>query len=323
MIDTVKANEGVVSSIGDTDLVMCSGSDGGYTPISFANLAKLIRSTINAGGRNLALGTSEEPTVVAGNTKQFRLSETLSIGEEVSVSFELDYPSPQPYFEVYISPLNGGSVSQRHMIQRQILSNGLNKLTFTLTKVGERIAFYTQAGVSISVSKVMVTRGNMFSDWAPAPEDSWGGVIGYLPINYNLDKKGGAHDGHDNVDCAAEGGADGHLSFRSLGALTQFIGRACEDGCNDDSAKLYDVCGSERHEGLADNKNRHSLKTCRERSGEGLWIDSDKFWLLSHHTEGWRRRKDILQGPYGKYRLATVENSLDGDSIDRKEVAYV
>ena len=175
MIDTVKANEGVVSSIGDTDLVMCSGSDGGYTPISFANLAKLIRSTINAGGRNLALGTSEEPMVVAGNTKQFRLSETLSIGEEVSISFELDYPSPQPYFEAYISPLNGGSVSQRHMIQRQILSNGLNKLTFTLTKVGERIAFYTQAGVSISVSKVMVTRGNMFSDWAPAPEDSWGG----------------------------------------------------------------------------------------------------------------------------------------------------
>ena len=175
MSDTRKINEGVVTSIVDTDLVMCSGSGGSYTPISFANLAKLIRSTINAGGRNLALGTSEEPTVVAGNTKQFRLSETLSIGEEVSVSFELDYPSPQPYFEVYISPLNGGSVSQRHMIQRQILSNGLNKLTFTLTKVGERIAFYTQAGVSISVSKVMVTRGNMFSDWAPAPEDSWGG----------------------------------------------------------------------------------------------------------------------------------------------------
>lgn len=322
MSDTRKINEGVVTSIVDTDLVMCSGSGGSYTPISFANLAKLIRSTINAGGRNLALGTSEGPTVVAGNTKQFRLSETLSIGEEVSVSFELDHPSPQPYFEVYISPLNGGSVSQRHMIQRQILSNGLNKLTFTLTKVGERIAFYTQAGVSISVSKVMVTRGNMFSDWAPAPEDSWGGVIAYHSISCNLNasksQEGGRHDRYSEAIRIPLGEVCGRPQVYGivLDRRDQTSGEGAGsrmDGFRDRCERMHIV----GHLGAYVICGQHSFRNVPEHTRmSSVQLESDPY---SGYVHAQRIRRKGPAEIYGQRYLERLEGVFY--DIARKEVA--
>lgn len=46
MSDTKPANQGAVTSIGDTDLVMCV-VNGSYHPISFANFMKAVKTALN------------------------------------------------------------------------------------------------------------------------------------------------------------------------------------------------------------------------------------------------------------------------------------
>lgn len=68
MSDVKKANQGAVSSLADTDMVMCYAG-GSYHPISFANLAKLVRGSIQVGGRNLLrqqIGTKAATASVVG-----------------------------------------------------------------------------------------------------------------------------------------------------------------------------------------------------------------------------------------------------------------
>ena len=180
---TVKANQGAVSSLADTDLVMCVAQGGSYRPVAVAALARLVRESINAGGRNLALGTSDLPVVVNGASRFFDLSEPLKVGEVLTVSFEIDYGNTRPYMEVYLAPQKGGNISSRHMFDYHTFTNGLVVQTITLSKDSKCFGFYTQAGNTIKVSKLMVTRGNVPSAWAPAPEDLRGGG-NWLFTNY-------------------------------------------------------------------------------------------------------------------------------------------
>lgn len=55
-----------------------------------------------------------------------------------------------------------------------------------------------------------------------------GGVIGYLPITYDLTEKGGAHERREKACGQAKIGADCHLAFGSLNAMCGFFGSTTE-----------------------------------------------------------------------------------------------
>ena len=50
-------NEGIVTSLADTDLVVAADNGGSLKPISMTNLMQLIRDNIKIGGRNLLKNT--------------------------------------------------------------------------------------------------------------------------------------------------------------------------------------------------------------------------------------------------------------------------
>lgn len=59
MSDTKKLNEGVVTALADTDLVLAADANGKLRPISVADLLAAVRGSIKVGGRNLLQGSME------------------------------------------------------------------------------------------------------------------------------------------------------------------------------------------------------------------------------------------------------------------------
>ena len=246
MVDTVKANEGVVSSIGDTDLVMVCASGGSLKPISFENLMKAVRGEIKIGGRNyaaLSTATMMNATVegsvlkqvVADTRASFQLQVTVfDSANKQTALYNKTIPQDGRYFVSVNVPDGTAILYVKHNGQARDFG-----ARFAFPYSGQFLIGLTiKASSSLyEISDIMVERADVASDWTPAPEDiasgAWGGVIGLYTINYNSDKKGGAHESRlYDLNCAAEGCADSILSFRSLDALCEWLGRACEDGCD-------------------------------------------------------------------------------------------
>lgn len=155
----------------------------------------------------------------------------------------------------------------------------------------------------------------------------WGGVIGYLPITYNYTEqdlvKGGAHERHKNACGQAEIGADGYLSFGSLDAMCEFIGKTMEldtgesypsdfnvFGCRPSNPRLdsdrskYNKCPVIRPRRIpADTTVR-----CSSKDTNILCVDSSSFL-----------KKTFFWGP--RRSLAELVPVSDGLVTPRKEVA--
>ena len=178
MSDIKNIKDGAVTSIGDTDLVMCSVG-GTYHPISFANLMAAVRGEIQIGGRNLLLGSGKSWSDVY---KCLSYSENLILGEQYSFSVCID--SSIPLTSVVIS-LNGGNFNGGIITFRN-LEAGKTVLKGTLVAgrnalLGFGVYCYDGSNLMPAVkSNAILVKGNMPpSDWTPAPEDiasgAWGG----------------------------------------------------------------------------------------------------------------------------------------------------
>ena len=72
MSNAKKLNEGTVTSLADTDLIVAADNGGSLRPISVTNLMQLIRDNIKIGGRNL-LKTPKALTVLSN--RQLRITD--------------------------------------------------------------------------------------------------------------------------------------------------------------------------------------------------------------------------------------------------------
>ena len=340
MIDTVKANEGVVSTIGDTDLVMVCATGGGLRPISFANLMAAVRGRIQINGRNLLLNSSKEVSTHAYLVATYKFSDSVipQEGEVLTATIWGNLGVDRTKFVVYLNDGYGvyGSIHLSKVRDGVYQGSGLVKKTLSegFDKTPQIEVYQTpKEGTSTcTIQCIKVSYDNIASSWSPAPEDLRGGVIGYMPITYNLAGKGGAHDGYDNADCAAEGGADGHLSFRSLGALAQFIGRACEDEILENSNAARDRhedaqcgrCGRARYiYGSVERGECPKEHFSRSNDSDGFSIEHIS--ASDCEIRGYTGLVDATIFTRNKREgLVSLGEDLCRDRVaDRKEVAYV
>ena len=227
MSNPTKINSGIVTTLAATDLIL--GTDpGGATlkPITLDNLLAIVRSNLQIGGRNLAInsGTNMVASTGASNRK---LSMPLVVGEQYTVSFDIDYGETKPYFEIYLSESVGQSFTYRNVIERGNVNNGHNVFVKKITKPASVFALFTSSGQPITISNLKVERGNVATDWTPAPEDlGWGGVNQRFTITYDLPlaigQKGGSHEPADN----SSNDPDNYISFGSLSDMCRFIGES-------------------------------------------------------------------------------------------------
>ncbi len=194
-LDTKDVTQGVVSTISDDALVMVAGS-GGWSPISFADLAKAVRGTLQIGGRNLLLcevKPSSPNVTFANNIVTFNAnadiyfyikvapSANLKIGETYTLSFDCEGLKAGNSWV-----LNGVINARCFNIN---LANGRNKVTFVMNQLqlGDGVWFMFDDGARffpngftpVTLSNFKLERGNIATEWTPAPEDlasgAWGG----------------------------------------------------------------------------------------------------------------------------------------------------
>lgn len=170
MSDTKKLNEGIVDALADTDLVLAADASGKLRPVTLDNLLAAVRGSIKVGGRNLLQGTSETPYSYTG-TKYYTLSSPLTLGETVLVSFDIDWEGSKPYMEIYTADKIGQSISERNLIDSKTVVKGHNDILLPTVKPADKFCIFTNSATPITVSRVKIERGNIPTDWSPAPED--------------------------------------------------------------------------------------------------------------------------------------------------------
>lgn len=336
MSDTKPANQGAVTSIGDTDLVMCHVG-GAYHPISFANLMKAVCSGIQIGGRNLLKNTSEALLNVM-------LGPYSWVSLETSVSHLNLKDGEQFVFSAYVENTSTCYIS----LGFELRTNDSNRITYAsktlnpgesgrLIVTGTMLTKYKfyryrinnrsdRSGEYVKIGACKLERGTISTDWTPAPEDiasgAWGGVNQRITISYNLDaldtRKGGAHERPEKAYGHPEIGADGYLSFGSLGSACRYLGRVCEDRSNPDSERKSRYIRFERGKGLENIHYKCFKSTISKCAVCSEWHDPNQSWGLPFYPSSWRRRTDLLP-IICKYRVGSLETNLIKGA--RKEVA--
>lgn len=198
-----KINEGTVTSLADTDLIVAADSAGSLRPISVSALMSRFRDSIQIGGRNLLNNTAGNHTNVPASATDYNWwIPTVKLKEGVSytLSFECD------------DDLTGIAIELRENDKKHFtpsLRKGANnRYHGTQTwKNGDCLgfSFVLLAGNKV-LRNIKLEQGNIPTDWSPSPEDLSGGVMRRYSICYNLplhEQKGGQrNEQSDNSESA-------------------------------------------------------------------------------------------------------------------------
>ena len=177
---TVKANQGAVSSLADTDLVMCVASGGSYRPVSFAALAKMIRGSIQIGGRNLLLNSHTPKT----KSQSYAYAVKPEIGKTYAITGCIT--AGQGVTQAVLS-MNGDNLYQTARLYNPTPGEKtIMTAVQTVTKDCPNF-FIHSVGGDVTCHWAVLVEGNIpVTGWTPAPEDiasgAWGGGKS-LPFN--------------------------------------------------------------------------------------------------------------------------------------------
>ena len=197
MSDVRKVTEGAVTSISDSDLVMCSVG-GTYHPISFSSLMAAVRGGIRIGGRNLLKGSynggpgwSQTPSdgvfqIAASSSEVFLHAPQipLEIGKTYTVSVTAKATPNITSMDIWLCAVINGP-----MIASVKLSDEWTRYSYSISvKASHRITGgvfridnngSTNGQQSILwVKEIKVEEGNIATGWSLAPEDIASGVCG-------------------------------------------------------------------------------------------------------------------------------------------------
>ena len=185
----MKVNEAPrVSTISnDTLVTVADKTTGAVSTIEFGDLKNLIRDSIKVGGRNLLkrqiLNSCQNITVQGDTITMTKNGDSywqiplacnrseLEFGEEYTLSMTVENFPPNATWV-----LQGYNNSPFDIA----LANGRCKATFKLTEAylsGNNFAFddgkrlFPNGFQPVTISKIKLERGNVATDWSPAPED--------------------------------------------------------------------------------------------------------------------------------------------------------
>ena len=193
-----KANEGVVTAIGDADLVMVSGANGSWHPISFANLMAAVRNRIQIGGRNLlkrsyngGTGWNKAATNGVFEITATTSSETflngpkipLEIGKTYTVSLTAKATSNMQSMDVWLSATTNGVMKSSIKVSEEwkhysysIVIKEIHAIAGSF-RIDNNGSSNGQAA-TLWVKDIKVEEGNIATAWSPAPEDVASGLWG-------------------------------------------------------------------------------------------------------------------------------------------------
>lgn len=192
MTGTKPINQGAVTSIADTDLVMVTGAGGGYHPISFANLLAAVKGMIHIGGRNLVKNSGTPISSNSGNIANYYYSDVPNVGDELIVTIWGQLGNGKTSFDAF-NGAGDGTFGFTNLIK---VSEGVYQGKFKVLKKvvnpgDQRISVYTAPSSTTNavstINRIKVERGNIGTDWTPAPEDIASGLWGggnWLFTNY-------------------------------------------------------------------------------------------------------------------------------------------
>ena len=174
MSEPIKINQGVVSTLAGTDLVVGADSGGTLKPITLDNLLALVRSNLQIGGRNLLRSSNIERSV-SGASKGIGYSlAPLEIGKTYMVTLCISVTErvPRAVFSFHGS-------SFYNTLQEWGIDPCEKKIISQLVTVTRATAggyFWIENG-NATCHWATVTESNVPSGgWFPAPEDlGWGG----------------------------------------------------------------------------------------------------------------------------------------------------
>lgn len=212
MSEPIKLNSGGVATLADTDRVVACDSTGALRSIPLADLLAQIRSSIQIGGRNLIKGSAEPITSVTSKT--YNLSTPLKnepAGSEFTISFSYEFSGitlgDNPRMGLQISVKNMGSYNQYidcYLYPESTNGKGrvfkVNTLPEGMDLSGSYVlAFIQRTGTgSVKIYDFKLERGNIPTDWTPAPEDLSQGVKRYDSTSCEESQKGGQRDGRSD-----------------------------------------------------------------------------------------------------------------------------
>lgn len=189
MSEPIKLNSGGVASLADTDRVVGCDSTGALRSISLADLLAQIRSSIQIGGRNLIKGSAMPLTTVA--SKIYQLSIPLKeepAGSEFTLSFRYEFSGitlgegPRFGLQASVKQMTGyvqyvdcyfypeSTSGKGRVFKVNTLPEGMDFSGTQITAFIQRIS-----GGTVKIYDFKLERGNIPTDWSPAPEDLSGG----------------------------------------------------------------------------------------------------------------------------------------------------
>lgn len=182
--DILKAST-EVTSLASTDRVVGCDSTGALRSISMADLLKQIRSSIHIGGRNLLRNTSNFKINTSG---MWWLSERLAVSRNSLLSNE-----DVVVFSAKYKKITSGSASGSFQLGAIVTSNWYEQATFKSSDLAdegvvsksfeisrfkgdwEEFSLFVNGNSDYEIYDLKLERGNIPTDWSPAPEDLSGG----------------------------------------------------------------------------------------------------------------------------------------------------
>ena len=191
-----------VSSIGSTDRLYVE-SGGRLRPVTLDTLAKAVRETVKVGGRNLLLNSSQDVANSIYNTASYYLTDSMKNGDECVLTLWGELGEGRSMFKIH----NSGDDCR--LCDMAKISEGVYRGTFNWqeNRANNFIKVFAYPGNLQSVSRITrikLERGNIATDWTPAPEDlesaKSGGVIQFtLYADSHLQKGGSQYECNDGT----------------------------------------------------------------------------------------------------------------------------
>ncbi len=157
----------------DTSIILTDAA-GSAQRVKISDLLRLVRDSIQIGGRNLLKETSAPIAVGNNSTVAFyECAEPLEANVPHMLSFYFAKSGEgRNYIEVYLHTKLADAIANRDVIiPMGIIKEGHNEIAVTPKKADTLFAIYSDSKVEFRLSRVKLERGNIATDWTPAPED--------------------------------------------------------------------------------------------------------------------------------------------------------
>ena len=305
-----------VSSIGSADRLYVE-SGGRLRPVSLDTLAKAVRETVKVGGRNLLLNSSQNVANSIYNTASYYLTDSMKNGDECVLTLWGELGEGRSMFKIH----NSGDDCR--LCDMAKISEGVYRGTFNWqeNRANNFIKVFAYPGNLQSVSRITrikLERGNIATDWTPAPEDlesaKSGGVIQFtLYADSRLQKGGSQYECNEGIN--------------------QQYTETYSCGCYGLSWSGNRTFGGDNADGdLSDSHVYPKLRALPFGSSEAIisvYRNTNSFgkrycgYCAYHHRHGRPSKIADASVPIGNL-AGCLRNSLDKVLVaNRKEVAYV